>query len=41
MIIEKVRQENKKRLLAESRKLREKMKNSNISETIRENRDAR
>ncbi|WP_290596702.1 MULTISPECIES: hypothetical protein [unclassified Archaeoglobus] len=41
MIIERVREEAKRRLLAEARELRNKMKNSNISEMIREDRDAR
>ena len=41
MIIERVRQETKKRLLKEARELRSKMKSSSISEMIREDRDAR
>ncbi len=41
MIIERVRQETKRRLLKEARELRKKMKSSNISEMIREDRDAR
>jgi hypothetical protein len=40
MIIERVRQETKRRLLEEARELRKKMKSSNISEMIREDRDA-
>jgi len=41
LVIKRVRQEEKKRLIEEGRKLREKMKSSNISEMIREDRDAR
>jgi hypothetical protein len=41
MIIDRVRQETKRRLLEEARELRNKMKSSNISEMIREDRDAR
>ncbi len=41
MIIERVRQETKKRLLEEAKEIRKKMKSSNISEMIREDRDAR
>ena len=41
MIIERVREEVKKRLLREARELRSKMKSSNISDMIREDRDAR
>jgi len=41
MIIERVRQETKKRLLEEAREIRKKMKSSRISEMIREDRDTR
>ncbi len=41
MIIERVREEAKRRLLAEARELRSKMKTSKISEMIREDRNAR
>lgn len=41
MIIERVREEAKRRLLAEARELRGKMKTSKISKMIREDRDAR
>ncbi len=41
MIIARVRKELKRRLLMEAKELRSKMKSSNISEMIREDRDAR
>ncbi len=41
MIIERVRKELKRRLLEEAKELRGKMKSSNISDMIREDRDAR
>jgi hypothetical protein len=41
LVVKRVRQEERKRLIAEGRKLRGKMKSSNISEMIREDRDAR
>lgn len=41
MIIERVRQETKKRLLEEAKEIRKKMKSSSISEMIREDRDSR
>ncbi len=41
MIIDRVRKELKRRLLEEAKELRGKMKSSNISDMIREDRDAR
>ena len=41
MIIDRVRQETKKRLLEEAKEIRKKMKSSSISEMIREDRDSR
>lgn len=41
MIIERVREEAKKRLIAEAKELRKMMKSSRISEMIREDRNAR
>ena len=41
MIVERVRQETKKRLLEEAKEIRKKMKSSSISEMIREDRDSR
>ncbi len=41
MIIERVRKELKKKFLEEAKELRSKMKSSNISDMIREDRDAR
>ena len=41
MIIERVREEAKRRLLEEARELREKMRSSKITEMIREDRDGR
>ena len=41
MIIERVRKELKKRFLEEAKELRSKMMSSNISDMIREDRDAR
>ena len=41
MIIERVRKEAKRRLLADARELRKGMKSSRISEMIREDRDVR
>ncbi len=41
MIIDRVRKELKRRLLEEAKELRSKMKSSNISDMIREDRNAR
>jgi len=41
LITQKVKEESKKRLLLEAKELRTKMKSSNITEMIREDRDAR
>jgi len=41
MIIEKVREEAKRRLLEEAKELRRRMKSSEITEMIKEDRDAR
>lgn len=41
LITQKVKEESKKRLLLEAKELRAKMKSSNITEMIREDRDAR
>ncbi|WP_218915484.1 hypothetical protein [Geoglobus ahangari] len=41
MIIERVREEAKRRLLEDARELRSRMKSSGVTEMIREDRDAR